>query len=681
MGVVHKLRPEIIEFIIQQKKGAPGLSCRSLADLLFITFKTRVSKSSVNEIVREAGLSQPVGRRVSKAPPQTLKERIHLALSHEAGGKLSGEDKLAVEAEKKAHKEREERSHREEEEKTRIEQERLKLEQEHLKLEAEKIAEDQKILQEQKNLEDKIRAAGETKKLDDERRLKEEQERIARDAAEKARLQEEILKAEQGKLKAEKERKEKEETAKKIEEEQSAKEQEAAKVPKEVFVYEPPLAVEEKERDCSGLILLKAVDYLLGGSFKFNEIIQKKLGKDGKETVLFNEGLIYSPFLEKNPAGLDSLNGILGQDIPQDKFRDYLLRVQEAGISKPELSSAIIDISKEVRCLKIIFVDGSFLYIDADFYTTWSTQYTPYDFSTGINKVKSDLNRYLLNNHPLVLFMASGYDFPTKEFMGLIINFSLERNIPQTITLYDNKLSEMASIRASLKKTKYQLVFGLWPWQFVGARHVKSIGEFSAHHLKKLGSDFFLADIQLELVHPETKQRAILNGCALKNSLSEQTRLVILTNANKGVFKLDELADMYLCNWPNQEETFQDYSRKVELFTYTADSQKFFSLDMMSQEFENAADIRGILGSYFKLLDLYLKCHFLPTGYEEKEFETMKSRFYDLIAHIKPEENSTKVTFSLPAGYAYARDLEYLCRRLNEKNIEFYPGKTARFSL
>ena len=123
------------------------------------------------------------------------------------------------------------------------------------------------------------------------------------------------------------------------------------------------------------------------------------------------------------------------------------------------------------------------------------------------------------------------------------------------------------------------------------------------------------------------------------------------------------------------------YSRKVELFTYTADSQKFFSLDAMREEFENAPDIAGIFGSYFKLLDLYLKWHFLPTGYEENEFETMKSRFYDLIVHVEPKENSTKVTFKVPAGYAYARDLEYLCRRLNEKGIEFYPGKTVKFSL
>ena len=129
MGVVHKLRPEIIEFIVQQKKANTGLSCRGLADLLFVAFKIRVSKSSVNEIIKEAGLSQPVGRRISKMP-QTLKERIHLALTPEAGNKLVEEKKLTDEVEKKAHKEAEERARREEEEKAHIEQERFKLVQE-----------------------------------------------------------------------------------------------------------------------------------------------------------------------------------------------------------------------------------------------------------------------------------------------------------------------------------------------------------------------------------------------------------------------------------------------------------------------------------------------------------------------------------------------------------------------
>ena len=90
MGIIHKLRPEIIEFIVQQKKSNPGLSCRGLTSLINVKFQIKVSKSSVNEIIKEAGFSQPVGRSFSKTP-QTLKERIHLTLNPEAMSQSTGE--------------------------------------------------------------------------------------------------------------------------------------------------------------------------------------------------------------------------------------------------------------------------------------------------------------------------------------------------------------------------------------------------------------------------------------------------------------------------------------------------------------------------------------------------------------------------------------------------------------
>ena len=574
MGIIHKLRPEIIEFIVQQKKSNPGLSCRGLTSLINVKFQIKVSKSSVNEIIKEAGFSQPVGRSFSKTP-QTLKERIHLTLNPEAMSQSTGEI-----------------------------------------------------------LGPSLRAAEGSKTIPAEIVLS--FDKSSGRSPERSRR---------------------------------------ASSPATEGGEAPP----EKERDCPGLILLKAMDYLAGGSNKFNELIQAQLGANGREVASFNEGLIYYSLLEKTEKGFDLLRAVLGVDIAENRFKDYFARLKEANALKVELSGALADIFKEVRCLRIIFNDGNFLFLDASFYTTWSTQYTPYNFSAGVNKVKSDLNKYFQSSHPLILFMAPGYDFPAKEFMGLILNF--EKNAPHTIKLYDNKLAEISTIRFDSGKNKHHLVFGLWPWQFTGARSVKSLGEFKPYHLKNPDNDYLLADIQLELLHPESKQKVLLSGCALKNSPAEQTKLVILTDALKGEVKLDELADRYLSNWPNKEETFQDYSRKVELFTYTADSQKFFSSDILNDELAKVTDINSIFSAYLELLDLYLKRHFLPANYEEMDFETIKSRFYDLIVHLTPKENSTQVTFSLPPGYAYSKDLEYLCRRLNERGIEFYPGKKVKFSL
>ena len=66
MGVVYKLRPEIIDFILEKKKANFNLSCRVLARLIQEEFRAEVSKSSINIVIKNAGLSMPVGRRATK---------------------------------------------------------------------------------------------------------------------------------------------------------------------------------------------------------------------------------------------------------------------------------------------------------------------------------------------------------------------------------------------------------------------------------------------------------------------------------------------------------------------------------------------------------------------------------------------------------------------------------------
>lgn len=68
MGVIYKLKPEIQEFIVEQKKINPALSCRTLSTLIEQKYQIKVSKSSINSVIKSSGLSMPVGRRASKKP-------------------------------------------------------------------------------------------------------------------------------------------------------------------------------------------------------------------------------------------------------------------------------------------------------------------------------------------------------------------------------------------------------------------------------------------------------------------------------------------------------------------------------------------------------------------------------------------------------------------------------------
>lgn len=63
MGVVYKLTPEIVDFILRQKKAMPELSCRNLVDIVKSSYAVVLSKSSINKVLKNYRLSSPVGRR------------------------------------------------------------------------------------------------------------------------------------------------------------------------------------------------------------------------------------------------------------------------------------------------------------------------------------------------------------------------------------------------------------------------------------------------------------------------------------------------------------------------------------------------------------------------------------------------------------------------------------------
>lgn len=66
MGVIYKLKKEVVQVIVEKKKEDPSLSCRKIAALLKEAFRIEVSKSSINAVIKEYKLSSPVGRKPSQ---------------------------------------------------------------------------------------------------------------------------------------------------------------------------------------------------------------------------------------------------------------------------------------------------------------------------------------------------------------------------------------------------------------------------------------------------------------------------------------------------------------------------------------------------------------------------------------------------------------------------------------
>lgn len=318
---------------------------------------------------------------------------------------------------------------------------------------------------------------------------------------------------------------------------------------------------------------------------------------------------------------------------------------------------------QEVRWVRVILADGGFFYLDGQLHTIWSTPYTPYDFSTTIYNIRGYVNKYLQEDAPFVFFMAPGYDIPTKEFFSFLLSLDRpdKREISQLV-LYGNRFEEIEIIRPLTMNRRF-FVFGLWPWQFSSYRQIKTApADFKPFYFEPLQKDLYLAEIGLELSQPTTNERVTLRGCAVKTSLNDKIKLLILTNFSAQETTQEALANMYLSHWPNLDEAFQDYSRKIELFTYTANSQRFFSTENLS-------------GKYLEALDSYVKWHFLPSGYEDKDFSVMKERFYGLSGRIKKQKDYFLITLTPPSGYPFLKDLEYACHRVNEREIVFSEGK------
>jgi hypothetical protein len=106
----------------------------------------------------------------------------------------------------------------------------------------------------------------------------------------------------------------------------------------------------------------------------------------------------------------------------------------------------------------------------------------------------------------------------------------------------------------------------------------------------------------------------------------------------------------------------------MELFTYTADAQRFFSwVDAQ----EKPAEIKEYLERYLYFLDAYFRWHFLPASYQDVDFSTMKSRFYNLKTKLSAFDKHYTAEFIFPENCAWRKDLEYAFLRLNETGCSF----------
>ncbi len=736
MGIVHKLKPEVLNFILENKQRDSTLSCRTLTQLILEKLQIKVSKSSINSIFKEHNLSMPVGRRQKHKKRKfnmpilpviegtkaitlvTEPQKTELVITRETGKEriieeekkeeISLEEKAAQEAALKAEQERlaklaEQEAAKKAEEEKRIkeaeewaiklqDEERARVEQ-RLNLEKQSVEDDAKKKAEEAEVKALLEEAAKVKAQEEVKQR--QMEKSAQEAAEKKRLEEESLrrieeeakKAEEEKaaqeVKKAEEEKTAQEAAKKAEEEKAAQEA-ALKAEKEKWarLAEEELKVKQQkekapqERTCSGAILLKALDCLIGAGREINAAICKKLGAAPEDFLNLTEAVIFrSLFGKENLAGICNL---VGQQYSQERLDNYYGQIKGIESIKSEINRIISAAFTEARGVKMHFIDGSIIHLDGQLHSTWSTQYIPYDFSSSAHELKNNLNKYFFEGRPLVLFSAPGYDIAPRDFFTLLLNIGSTDKYPDNLILFGNKLEEIERISLN-NKNKYTLVFALWPWQFTGSRKVRRIGDFDLRRIECVDKGLYLAEIEIDLLRAPLNESITLKGCAIKTTPTEKIRLVVLSNPEKPM-SLDELAETYLNRWPNFEDAFQDFSRKIELFSYTGNEQKFLSKD----KFEIGAqgsnpELEDIFADYIRMLDLYLRWHFLPAEYTERDLSFTSKNFYKIPVHITSSSGKIRAKIQVERGYELLKDLKYLVCRLNERQIDLPNGARLYF--
>ncbi len=422
-------------------------------------------------------------------------------------------------------------------------------------------------------------------------------------------------------------------------------------------------------RICSGAIFLRAIDKLIGGSKQINEIICDRMGKDPKNFVALTEAVIFKSLFASGDLLL--LSSLVGQQIAQENLDNYCAEIKQIKTIRLDIARIIANVFTQVRGVKVHFIDGSIVYLDGQLHTLWQTPYSPHIFADAIYNLKGNLNKCFFQSQPLVFLTAPGYDSPTKEFFNLLLNLNSADKKPDRLTLYGDKLEDLETI--SLNSTNnYSFVFGLWPWQFMTSRKIKKIGDFKSEKVEGVEKELYLAEIEVDLLSPSTNQSAIFRGCAVKTDLKEKIRVVILSS-DRNLVDLNKMAQMYLSHWPNLEEGFGDFSRKVEVFTYAGSTHNFFSTeDLGLSKSGTSLELEEAFANYIKILDAYLRWHFLPAEFIGKDMSFMNQNLYE--SQVKLTDNQVRVTAQMPI-----KDLEYLLHRLNERRINFGPDKVFYF--
>lgn len=643
MGVPYKLDKKIVEFIISQKQSRSELGCRDFVNLISDKFGLIISKSTVNAVIKEAGLSKRTGRprfaRIKEAKPlekpRPLKDVLARALP---------KSEITFSVEKKSEPPKDIVLPKE-----KIEPFPLPLPAKAPELEKPKAKPLPEIPKEP------LIQNPETPPVEKP----------------VASPKEELLKKPVFQTPTE--------TPQKIK-----KEIPFTQLPS--FI-QPLINKEDETFDCLGAFFLKAAEWEISKTSILGNLIRGLSPQlDPLDAEIKSNALLYLPVF-----GMDNLEALDGyrkgglwlflnskQKLSAQDLSGFFQQLQSTQELFHDLYYECDNSFKEAIYFKFILADGTVFFIDARLKSIWQEPAVPDNFTVSPQKAKHYIDEkfiqiFTAETRPVLLFNVPSFrsfsnavsdfvlafeDHPTKRIMGIDIISSNNQEI--------DSYKHLASAKRSF-------VFGFWPWQKEAKEFLKSnIGVVNNFYFSELARQVYYTESQLEF--PEASGNK-LNIIFLKNSAFSSPRMGLASNIPNHVMKTEELIKSYLLRWPNFEDTYQDILASSERLTYRGFIYPAFDEEAKPKR-EQAYILpkpENSLNDNLKLLlnnlNIAASRHFFPYGYRFADFETMKQRFYSLSGRLKRKDHNLFLTLLVPKDYPYSNDLFYAVRRINESKV------------
>lgn len=628
MGVTYKLTQEVIDFILQQKKENNSLSCRTIAEIAKEKFQRPISKSSVNDVLKEFQLSSGVGRRsgtIAKQHkftiPQERKEAIrHDVLKITDVGEINGDyPEIKKEIKKRSVVKRENKTSQTSP--LILDKTKLKIDQ-NLSLELQKINE----VKTNNSIEEFLPKIGEPINIP----VKQEP----------ALMNAPIVKSSSRRILPD----------------------------RKGHLY-----------NGMGFILLKAAEWevsdksFLGSLFK--KYIQGALGKDFENSC---EALMILRFLgtedlEDNLKyrhhALWRLSGFSDQLSLQNLY-DWTKFLQAPQNLITEYLNECEQVFFEACGFRLVLNDESSILVDFSHGAVYENIDDEIN-SVAMTKALSRISEFLVSpTHTMIFHLLEKEGEFTKSFWNLICaleNIIEEKKIKFVEILAQNGM-KMATFPTVLNK-KRAFITGISYWQKEFKELTKSLRwagkkKFVSDNQKQ---DFYFTDTQTDWM---AKRLNLPEGNHLRlitfwQENSDDPFWCLLTNEFDK--EAQEIIFDYLEKWPDFTQRAVYYRSKVESYQSIAQNQ--------------ISTIWDIFTDYGLRLHQYAKTHFLSNAIPHFGLNDLISDIYSLPGYFIINEKYIHIILSLPPSFKYYDDLISTIQRINQAEVEAHEKKRLLISV